>query len=185
MDSDYPRPLQELLLRRRVPPGDWFADPLPPGRARRLLSDVRRALQRVYGEGEVWFEGRLLEMIARFHDGRPVESDYHNMAALAAGQSQRALLELVYGQLLMSRRLQGAMQHLDKGFEVAAHLLAPADYFEVMKRHELLRLLPLSGRPAAPRPLQGLLTEARVIRRLGGGRRGPAVTASPHNDTVD
>ncbi|MDE2089269.1 MAG: hypothetical protein KGJ12_04550, partial [Gammaproteobacteria bacterium] len=91
----------------------------------------------------------------------------------------QALVELVYGQLLMSRKLYGAMEHLTAGFARAANLFAPDEYFSVLKRHALLGHLSLSERPSAPQDLASLLTEAAVIRRLetrGAGQHRPAAT---------
>ncbi len=179
-DSDYPQPLQALLAGRQAPLDAWYADPLPAAAAGRLESARRAARRRARAPRP---EARLADLIARFHAGKAVEPDYRTLAALWRDDRLAALLELVYGQLLASRGLPEAQAHLDRGFGRAAHLLAPAAYFRVMKRHDLLRLLPPRPQPAPARPLQDLLTEARVIRRLGGGRR-PPVAGRAHGDTI-
>jgi len=179
--SDYPQVLQALLAGQDAPLDAWYADPLPPAAAGRFARERQAARRRAAGDRP---EDRLLDLLARFHAGKAVEPDYRTLAALWHDDRPAALLELVYGQLLASRGLPGAGAHLDRGFGRAAHLLAPAAYFRVMKRHDLLRLLPTRPQPAAARSLEDLLTEARVIRRLGGGRQSPVIP-SPHGDTID
>ena len=105
--------------------------------------------------------------------GGLVEYRYPVLMARSAGW-RTALLELVFGQLLASCRLFPAMKHLDAGFAAASGFLSPDDYFNVMKRHDLLRLLPLFPEPRAARALDELLVEARVIRRLPSYRAGSA-----------
>jgi hypothetical protein len=95
--------------------------------------------------------------------------EYRQLSALADDDKELALLELVYGQLMISRKRLPARQHLARGFSLAARYLDTAEYFLVVRRHELLACLALSGPPAFPRNLQSLLTEAAVIRRLREG----------------
>jgi hypothetical protein len=92
------------------------------------------------------------------------------------------LLELVYGQLLISRKLQPATIHLEQGFMRAACYLDSGDYLRLLRRHELLGYLVLTDTPADPQPLDALLSEAAVIRRLreNTGRRNE----NDHHDTV-
>ena len=77
-----------------------------------------------------------------------------------------ALVELIYGQLLMSRRLRGARLHLDRGFLRAGRLLTTDDYFILLKRHQQLSRLPLTQTPLPPADLPSLLTTAAVIARM-------------------
>ena len=71
------------------------------------------------------------------------------------------------------------------GFELAAHLLEPEEYFLVLKRHELLRHLQLMPTPSKAAGLDELLTEARVIQRLKG-RESHTLPHNPgHLDTLD
>ena len=173
-------------LSPQTPPdlGAWYAEPLAAPAARRLLERARDRQQQAYAAGADGAAGAVQEMIARFWLGQPVESQYRNLLKTAGDEGVRALAELVYGQLLMSRRLRGANRHLRAAFARAAALLAPADYFAVMKRHELLGHLPLRATPSPPLDLDALLREAAVIRTLkrahGGGRRG----GGRRNDTL-
>ena len=66
----------------------------------------------------------------------------------------------------MSRQLEGAMAHLERAFMLGRDLFSPADYFRIMKRHQLLDLIPLSKPPATPRTLHELLTSAAVMREF-------------------
>lgn len=183
---EYPQSLQALLRGAAVSLGDWFAEPLGLERARHLAGEVRRRLQRAYSGGESAFEGRLLELVAAYWGERSPVSVYRSLEATVARDGrERALLELTWGQLLLSRRLEPAFVHLDAGFSRAAHLLSADDYFKVMKRHALLRLLPLSRSASAPQTLSALLDEARIIQRIGGDRTRPAGAGLSHGDTVD
>jgi hypothetical protein len=124
---------------------------------------------------------RLAELISGFWLGRAVALDHRSLIATLPPESQ-ALVELVYGQLLISRKLAGALEHLDRGFTLAVPQLEPGEYFTLLRRHELLRALPLHATASAAQSLSDLLTEARVIRRLQPhGRRR---TAHPHDDTL-
>ncbi len=147
--------------------GGWYADPCPAEAARQALAAVEQREQALRRRGRGSFVLRLSAMLAHATLGDDVEAEYERLAALAARRHTRAqaLVELVYGQILMSRRRAGAMVHLDRGFALARHLLAPDDYFVVLKRHALLALLPPADLPGAP--LADLLTTARVMARLG------------------
>jgi hypothetical protein len=127
---------------------------------------------------------RLAEIIFRFWAGHDSESNYRNCLALLDSDRDLALLELCYGQLLIARRLEPAWRHLDTGFTTAARLLEPEDYFTVMKRHELLRQLPLATRPSPAASLDALLAEARVIARLRGPGGRPGTHLPGRSDTV-
>lgn len=166
-----------------LPLGAWYAEPVAPEQAAAMLERSRAALRQAYFSGQDAFGLRLREMIARFWLGRPVEADHLSLVGTATGVRERALAELVYGQLLMSRKLAGAMERLDAGFALAVPLLAPADYFALLKRHDLLRHLPLSTQPAPAQDLASLLAEAAVIRRLQAAAGPPRRAHSP-TDTV-
>jgi hypothetical protein len=153
--------------------GRWHGDPLSREEAARLRARLEaRETERLRRGGRGCFACRLGMLIARFWEAEPIADEYAKLAALARRRHSpraRALLELIYGQLLSARRLPGAGLHLEQGFAEGRNLFAPADYFVVLKRHALLRLLP-PGEGAAM-DLEGLLTTARVIERMGGGRR--------------
>ncbi|HEY9198508.1 MAG TPA: hypothetical protein VIR60_04010 [Gammaproteobacteria bacterium] len=176
---------QQLLLPdARLPYAGWYADPLAQQAAAALHVQARQAVQRTLAEGisgGLPLAPRLAELIAGFWLGRAVALDYRSLSATQPPELQ-ALVELVYGQLLLSRKLAGALEHLDRGFILAVPHLAPAEYFALLRRHELLRALPLRADAALGQTLPDLLTEARVIRRLQpAGRRR---TAHPHDDTL-
>ena len=85
----------------------------------------------------------------------------------------------------MACKHEPACDYLDSGFELAAHLLEPEEYFLVLKRHELLRRLQLMPTPSKAAGLDELLTEARVIQRLKG-RESYTLPHNPgHLDTLD
>ena len=91
-------------------------------------------------------------------------------------------MELVYGQLLISGKRLPARQHLARGFSLSARHLDTADYFILLRQHELLEYLPLSETPAVAQDQRSLLKQAAVIRRLKEGER--RAHESPHCDTL-
>jgi hypothetical protein len=107
--------------------------------------------------------------------------DYRQLSALACDDSERALVELVYGQLLISGKRSPARQHLARGFSLAARHL-DTDYLLLLRRHALLEYLPLSESPVVAQDLQSLLKEAAVISRLRWNER--RVHKSSHRDTL-
>jgi hypothetical protein len=124
---------------------------------------------------------RLNLLIARYWLDEPVDHAYQTLAAQARARHSpraRALLEVIFGQLLAARRHPEAAHHLERGFSDGRNLLAPADYFVVLKRHALLRLLPPDGAGEAL-ALEDLLTTARVIERMSGGRATPPPVKHP------
>ena len=182
-----PHALRALCASDGEPPlGGWYAEPLSGAQADELLRLAHEGLQSLYARRRAAGTGcHLLQMIARHWCGATVEAEYRTQRATAGTARDEALVELVYGQLLMSRKLCGAMEHLTAGFARAANLFAPDEYFSVLKRHALLGYLLLSERPSAPQDLASLLTEAAVIKRLetrGAARHRSAATDA--SDTV-
>jgi hypothetical protein len=175
-------PLARLLAGADYSLADWYATPLSPSAAGVWLTAAHRAVQDRLRSGASCFALQVLLRICRFwKEGRPAAD-----AVLRAGPlhtaHEAALLELVHGQLLASCKLQPAYTHLARGFRQAAPWLETADYFRLLREHELLACLPLSDTPSAAQDLPALLNEAAVIRRLQRGeRRRPAW---PHLDTL-
>ena len=182
-----PDTLPVLLSGQRVSLAGWFASPLSRQQAETWLPNIRRRAQDSLNGGQDGSAVPLAELIVQYWLGRDVEAIYQNRRALPGGHRERAMLELCYGQLLMACKIDIAWQHLDRGFELAAHILQPEDYFLVLKRHERLRALALSAQPSKPMHLHELLAEARVIQQLKGAGRGTHRLASgqKHLDTVD
>lgn len=162
----------------------WYGDPLDETRARDLLLRVRQAQQGTSGVTGPCPDCPLREMIAAFWLGYAVEPRYRNLVQIAPETRARALAELVYGQLLASCRLTGAIDHLGRGFRLAAPLLEPARYFAVLKRHEALAELTYGPTPAPALGLEALLREASVIRALRGRPRGSMHRPRDPADTV-
>jgi len=158
----------------------WYADPLDPADANKLLHSGRQGAQQAYRHGDCALYGELEQVIARYSLGQAIAGKMEALATTADPEAC-ALVGLVHGQLLMSRRIEGALECLQQGFELARdHFLAP-DFFAVMKRHELLAELPLYPQAHKAQTLLSLLNEAGVILRLRGRRpivipRGPVDT---------
>ncbi|MGD2112862.1 MAG: hypothetical protein PVI50_05710 [Gammaproteobacteria bacterium] len=175
-------PLARLLSAADYSLADWYATPLAPAAAGALLRVTQRAIQARLRSGGSCLPLEILLQIARFSlekPSAPLPAISRNPPPAAR---EAALQELVYGQLLVSRKLQPAPAHLARGFRLAAPLLEATEYFRLVREHELLTCLPFSDTPAAARDLPALLNEAAVIRRLQrGNRRRPTW---PHLDTV-
>jgi hypothetical protein len=178
-------PLSALCSGQPVPLSGWFAEPLQHARAEDLLSATRDHLRRPSIGKQQRFRLEVVEFISAFWCGRDVQASHANLLAVARDVCDTALLDLCYGQLQMAVRLQSCWPYLDRGFQSAANLLEPEDYFLVLKRHDLLREIPCSTRPAVARGLQSLLTEAAVIRRLTAGCSRRPTREGAHRDTLD
>jgi hypothetical protein len=175
-------PLAGLLSCASYSLADWYATPLSTTEAGTLLSLTQQAIQRRLRGGESCVPLQVLLQICRFWLEALPEPPGESWRYPARSEREAALQELVHGQLLVSRKLRPALFHLSLGFRHAAPLLETADYFRLLREHELLACLPLSGEPAAAQDLTALLNEAAVIRRLQRSeRRQPAW---PHLDTL-
>jgi len=156
------------VLRDRAPAGlaGWYATPLAAHAASDLLELAQADILHRLRDGGDYHQLHVLVLLCRFWLDRDGQAEYRELAEHCADGHARALLELVYGQLLASCKLAGAARHLAQGFRQAAGLLCNSDYFHVMHRHELLDYLPLAECPAPALDLPELLAEAAVIRRL-------------------
>jgi len=168
----------------REPPSlsAWYAEPLESAVADDLLAQAEAGQQACLRAGESCFRLRVLAIICHEWLGSDAEIRYEALAALAGNDYERALLDLVQGQLLASRKISGAMEYLHSGFRLAAPHLVPEEYFGLLQRHELLGSLPYSGKASAPQGLTSLLNEAAVINRLRSEER--LVRTCSHQDTV-
>ena len=160
----------------------WYGEPLSAGDAADLSAWTEKALRYRLCAGLPVFQLHILQLLGHYWMDIPISLEYQQLAAYATENRDRALLELVYGQLLFSRGQLPALQHLDRGFSLATGYLEATDYFLIVRRHDLLRQIPLSDARIAPQGLQSLLTEAAVIRQLQGAARDTCSAA--HYDTV-
>ena len=156
------------------PLAGWYAAPLAPEIAADLHIQVRQAQQRQLADQGSQFTSRLAGLIAGYWQDRAIDLDYRSLLATVLPE-QQALVELVYGQLLISRKLYGALDHLKRGFILATPMLKPAEYFAVLRCHEVLSTLILTATPSDGQTLSDLLNEARVIKQLqpNSGRMRP------------
>jgi len=168
------------LDKALIPPlpqalGGWYAQPLDAVAAQRLGEQGRQRAQQAYRQRRSALVGDVEQLIAAFALGQAVNAELSSLLRSPLTPGERAMLLLIHGQLLISRRCSGAMGWLQQGFEAGRDLFLPADFFAVMRRHELLAELPLYEQPRDAVGLDVLLQEAAVIRRLRGPRRSPAV----------
>ncbi|NNJ94050.1 MAG: hypothetical protein HKP57_04840 [Halobacteria archaeon] len=168
----------------REPPSlsAWYAEPLDTVVAGDLLVRAEAGQQACLRAGESCFRLRVLAIICHAWLGSEPEIRHEALAALAGDAHERALLDLVQGQLLASRKISGAMEYLQNGFRLAAPQLGATEYFALLQRHDLLDCLPYSVNPSVPQNLASLLNEAAVINRLRVGERRHHVIG--HLDTV-
>lgn len=163
---------------------DWYATPWTPAAAQPLRQRIRQRQQTALKAGQPVFVLQLLDLIAGYWWDRSWEMHYASLRTNCRREQEHALLDLVAGQLLVSCKREPAHQLLQQAFDRAAVLLPPPDYFVVMKRHALLRQLPLTPSGVAAADLDTLLAEARVIERLRGpGARGVRPPRD-HGDTL-
>jgi hypothetical protein len=161
---------------------DWYATPMAPRQVDVLLPVVEHAVQQRLRAGACCFEARLLGLICRWWQQREVQTTCEELRQTAASPHQLALLHLIYGQLLASRKLEPAMEWLASGFRYAAGLVTSAEYFRLLRRHEVLGRLTFGTSPAAAQDLPALLAESAVIERLQRGTR--AGYTHGHLDTL-
>lgn len=159
----------------------WYAEPLDEDQALALLAQAQREQHRAHRQRSSCSACPFQELMARFWLGRSTDALYEQLVHAGNAVRRQALAELITGQLLMSRRLRGAMERLRSGFFLAGPHLHAAEYFQLLKRHELLALLPLRAQPVPAQGLEALLREARVIRQLRGR---PAAGVSRRDDTL-
>ena len=159
------------LLAGPTPPSlaGWYGNILAPQQAVVLQAVAQRQWQVRLCAGRSGFRPRLQQLVCHFWLDAGVDLEYASLAAAAGDDYERALLELVCGQLLITVRLRRALPHLQAGFSLAAEYLDAADYFRLVRRHELLRYIALRETPAPARNLEVLLAEAAVIEQLRAG----------------
>lgn len=171
------------LLHQQCPQlSEWYATPLTRSRLVYLQSALQQELQTRLCNGASCYALHLLQLVCRFQYRIDVQLDYQQLLAAVQNVPEQALLELVYGQLLASCKQTGAHQHLADGFALAAEYLSSADYFRLVRQHELLGWLALADTASAPQQLQSLLAEAAVIKQLQGDTGVPF--GATHRDTL-
>ncbi len=156
----------------------WFAEPRSPMEAQAQWDRAEHRHASCLRQGRRSLLPRLQQLCARYWLGQTIEADYQQLHAQCQRRHSRralALLELCYGQLLISRGQIDGLPHLREGFALARELLGATDYFIVHRRHQLLALLPDAQPPGKAQTLEQLLTTAGVIARMQQGwpRRGP------------
>ncbi len=174
--QECPAVLRQLLVAQPAASlSDWYADPMHYDQARYVQMVVQQALQLAYSRGQTGVGLQLLDIITRYSLSRPVEHLVASLSATLQTPGQLALLNLVYGQLLASRKQPSAMRWLEAGFRLAADLLDAEAYFDLLRRHALLRHLHSGPGTAETHSLESLLTEARVIQQLDRSGTRPRV----------
>ncbi len=164
-----------LATEQPWPLAAWYATPLNREAAAGLLVDARH---------RPGLSQQLLSWIAGYWLKGEACMQYQTLLATQTSARERALVELIHGQLLISVKRAGAHEALARGFKLAAEYLNSRDYLVLMKRHELLAFIPVDSSPSDALLLADLLTEARVIKRLRNGRQQDLKQAQAHTDTL-
>ncbi len=160
---------------------DWHAQPMTADEALRLQQRARAEQAAALRRHGRCADCDIVMMIADFWLGKDIGRTLQTLLATADSPRSTALLHLVYGQLLISRKLSGAMAALQQGLRLAADLLSATEYLQLVRRHQLLSCLPLQQTPSPAAGLAQLLTEARVIQKLKSGHS----TEPPTRDSSD
>ena len=161
----------------------WYANPMSIDEAKLLASSAQKSRGENLKQGlNDKSEYEVIELVTAFWQNKDINRCYSLLLKTCNSPKTRALLELVFGQLLMSRKLQPAMIHLQAGLQGLSPYLDSADYLMLMRRHDLLANLHLSNTPHPPANLSELENEARVIKKLKGKQR--IKLDSDSNDTV-
>lgn len=144
----------------------WYADPLIPEQARKQAISAQERLASHHSHGTLSFIAVMQQMIADWWLDESQIKFPDRGIHYANTKRKQALYHLVAGQLLMSCKLQSAMDYLDMGLRQADGVISSENYFTLYNRHEELRFLKLSHERQMPRSLLELLNESRVMRKL-------------------
>jgi hypothetical protein len=180
--KDAARTAAVLLRELPAPLSAWYGNPMTTETADHLLSRAHIQQQERLRAGAASFQLQLLKTLCHDWLGTGPDNGFAELGALAGRRHERALLQLARGQLLASRKACGAMAYLTTGFREAAPMLGSADYFALVRQHELLGYLPFAEKPSMALALDELLTEAAVIKQLRSGQ--PDMRACLHQDTL-
>src|SRR5512147_1594834 len=91
-----------LLKMARPSLAGWYVDPIAAPAVRPLLDVAQRRLQSRLCRGRRCFPLHVLRMICHHWLQSDSALVYQQLSTLACNDSERALVELVYGQLLIS-----------------------------------------------------------------------------------
>jgi len=144
----------------------WYATPLSREAAEKLALSAKYRVDKSAKSANTSFAGIMMQTIADWW--LDTESTMCPSRGIHYADTKRkmALYHLMVGQLLMSSKMNMALDYLDMGLRYADGLIRGSDYFTLYNRHEELRYLSLSDKRQKPYDLPELLNESRVIRKL-------------------
>jgi len=146
----------------------WYAEPQPRILASENHEGIGTLLQQAYQKGTDASLLKIVDMTARYWLDRFTQVDFDNLLCTLTSDKYKALACLVYGQLLVSQKRSGAHEILQQGFTRIQPWLQADEYFTLLKRHQQLLVLIPGPSASVALPLQELLNEAAVIRKLQG-----------------
>ncbi len=145
----------------------WYANPQSIKEAQQNIARLNQHQQIRYRRGIGCRICQLQLLIAHFWLDADIKPEIETL--LQQNQHQRrfnALINLVYGQLLISKRLNGAHHFLNEAFKLSSPLLTTENYFKIYHQHQLLKALPLNEKALPAEDLKTLITMAEVILRF-------------------
>lgn len=166
----------------KAPASGWFGNPLTAEQAATLADRARAEHQACLRGGKNGYRPQAIILLCRYWQDEDIDKPLSQLLSQATDAFEHGIVQLVYGQLLAARKRLPAMQQLEDGFIKVSRPLSSSDYFNVVRRHELLSWLKFSAQPSNSGTLDELLAEAAVIKQLqdGDGR----ARLSSHHDTV-
>ncbi len=162
------QPLKEIGAQ--MTPSIWYAEPLEKQDACVLLDQLQQLQQKAYLQQTTCLYYSLQAMITKYWISgcavNPVSLEYKSLLRTSSTKLEQSLIELVVGQLLISNKINGAMEHLFRGFALAEKFLDAEEYFSIHEKIEMLGYLRLSDTLMPAQDLHSLLKEAAVIYQL-------------------
>lgn len=163
--EDLPQPLLYFNL------ADWHADPLDSLTRENYTKSIQALRRQPVTDKQTQAYARIAEILISHSTHDKVPYDIQLMLETETEPQYIALANLVYGQLLMSRKLKGAYAQLQKGLHLASPLIDNKSYFAILKRHTILNYLLTGEQPAPVASLDQLVNEALIIRKLRPRKR--------------
>ena len=154
---------------------EWLADPMPQDAAKALFLALN---QRLHGHNPGpaldRFDLGLRVLLCRHSLGLSLELDLAALEKMAESPSQRALFQLIRGQIAASRKQVNAPALLQQGLNAAHHLLNTAGYRRWLVWLDAVRKIHPPPAPLmTPATIAALCAEAGVIAQLEAAHAKP------------
>jgi len=150
----------------------WHATPMTVLEAKKFASlTYQKKMQCMRTQQDLRMHDYAVdELIAVFWQEKDYLRAYSNLLKTNTDKCLQAHLSVVLGQLLMSKKLQPAMDYLEQGMHALNSFLSSHEYITLMRRNEVLSAILLSSKSYPAATLEQLENEAKVIIKLKGKR---------------